>query len=85
MGAGNDAWSLAEQHTYSKNFTPKLMLWSGKNDMNYEGIQEYHYFLLELGIEHKFHILKDVIIIHLNFMKRWEKLGRISFGKVRKW
>ena len=73
VGAGNDAWSLAEQHTYSQNFTPKLMLWSGKNDMNYESIQEYHYFLLELGIEHKFHILKDV---DHNSFKFYEKDGK---------
>ena len=72
VGAGNDAWSLAEKHTYSQNVTPELMLWSGQDDMNYKSIQEYHYFLLELGIEHKFQVLKGV---DHNSFKFYEKNG----------
>ena len=53
VGMGNDAWSLAEQHKSSQNVTPKLMLWSGKEDMNYKSIEEYQSFLEKLKIEHK--------------------------------
>ena len=60
VGKGNDAWSLAELHKSSQAVTPKLMLWSGKNDMNYTSIQEYHAFLKKLEIEHEFLSIKDV-------------------------
>lgn len=53
VGMGNDAWSLAEQHKSSQNVTPKLMLWSGTEDMNYKSVEEYHSFLEKLKIEHK--------------------------------
>jgi len=53
VGMGNDAWSLAEQHKSSQNFTPKLMLWSGTEDMNYKSVEEYQSFLEKLKIEHK--------------------------------
>ena len=53
VGMGNDAWSLAEQHKSSQNVTPKLMLWSGTEDMNYKSVEEYQSFLEKLKIEHK--------------------------------
>ena len=53
VGMGNDAWSLAEQHKSSQNATPKLMLWSGTEDMNYKSVEEYQSFLEKLKIEHK--------------------------------
>ena len=53
VGMGNDAWSLAEQHKSSPNVTPKLMLWSGTEDMNYKSVEEYQSFLENLKIEHK--------------------------------
>jgi len=53
VGMGNDAWSLAEQHKSSQNVTPKLMLWSGTEDMNYKSVEGYHSFLEKLKIEHK--------------------------------
>ena len=53
VGMGNDAWSLAEQHKSSPNVTPKLMLWSGTEDMNYKSVEEYQSFLEKLKIEHK--------------------------------
>ena len=53
VGMGNDAWSLAEQHKSSQNVTPKLMLWSGTEDMNYKSVKEYQSFLEKLKIEHK--------------------------------
>jgi esterase/lipase superfamily enzyme len=53
VGMGNDAWSLAVQHKSSQNVTPKLMLWSGTEDMNYKSVEEYHSFLEKLKIEHK--------------------------------
>lgn len=53
VGMGNDAWSLAVQHKSSQNVTPKLMLWSGTEDMNYKSVEEYHSFLKKLKIEHK--------------------------------
>ena len=60
VGLGNDAWSLAEQHKSSQNVTPRLMLWSGKEDMNYTSIEEYHSFLETLKIEHEFLSIEDV-------------------------
>ena len=53
VGMGNDAWSLAEQHKSSQNVTPKLMLWSGTEDMNHKSVEEYQSFLEKLKIEHK--------------------------------
>ena len=53
VGMGNDAWSLAEQHKSSPNVTPKLMLWSGTEDMNYKSVEEYQSFLEKLKIDHK--------------------------------
>ena len=53
VGMGNDAWSLAEQHKSSQNVTPKLMLWSGTEDMNYKSVEEYQSFLEKLKIKHK--------------------------------
>ena len=53
VGMGNDAWSLAEQHKSSQNVIPKLMLWSGTEDMNYKSVEEYQSFLEKLKIEHK--------------------------------
>ena len=60
VGMGNDAWSLAEQHKSSQNVTPKLMLWSGTEDMNYKSVEEYQSFLEKLKIEHKLLSIKGV-------------------------
>ena len=72
VGLGNDAWSLAEQHKSSQNVTPRLMLWSGKEDMNYKSIEEYHSFLETLKIEHEFLSIEGVDHNSLIF---YEKAG----------
>ena len=54
VGEGNDAWSLAKIHVDSGKRTPKLLLWSGKEDMNFKSIEEYSSYLEKLSIEHDF-------------------------------
>jgi len=72
VGMGNDAWSLAEQHKSSQNVTPKLMLWSGTEDMNYKSVEEYQSFLEKLKIEHK---LLSVEGVDHNSSVFYEKAG----------
>ena len=54
VGKGNDAWSLAKIHKNSGKRTPKLLLWSGREDMNFKSIEEYSSYLEKLLIEHDF-------------------------------
>ena len=72
VGMGNDAWSLAEQHKSSQNVTPKLMLWSGTEDMNYKSVEEYQSFLEKLKIEHK---LLSIEGVDHNSSVFYEKVG----------
>ena len=72
VGMGNDAWSLAEQHKSSQNVTPKLMLWSGTEDMNYKSVEEYQSFLEKLKIEQK---LLSIEGVDHNSLVFYEKAG----------
>ena len=81
VGSGNDAWSLAEQHKYSTNVSPKLMLWTGLDDMNYSSIEEYHSFLEKLEIGHEFLTIEDVDHNSLVFYeKEGESLVKFHIG-----
>ena len=60
VGEGNDAWSLAKAHKHSGKRTPKLLLWSGKDDMNFKSIEEYSAYLDKLLLEHDFLAIEGI-------------------------
>ena len=60
VGEGNDTWSLAKKHKDSGKKTPKLLLWSGDRDMNFESIKNYSNYLKDLEIDYSSLIAKGV-------------------------
>ena len=60
VGKGNDTWTLAKKHKDSGKKTPKLLLWSGDRDMNFESIKKYATYLKDLEIDYSLLIAEDV-------------------------